>query len=280
LHEGPGDPGPSSFPKPFRISGIFADITARKVAEAEADLQRKEVSHLMRVSVLGELSGAIAHELNQPLSIILTNAQAAQHMLAGDAPDIAELRDILADIVGENIRAGEVITRLRALLKRGETRLLPLALNEVIEDVLRLLRSNLVARGVTVQTTLADGLPDVPGDEVQLQQVLLNLLMNAMDAMNETPSADRVIAVGTRFSGKETIEAFISDRGRGIAAEEHPRIFQPFFTTKHQGLGLGLAICSTIVKAHGGKLGIDNNAGGGARASFTLPVIIELVPVS
>src|SRR5207247_2292154 len=143
--------------------------------------QRHEPFNLSRVPTLGQLSVSLAQDLNQPLGIILSNAQVARRMMAGEAAHIPELREILADIVGENLRAGEVITRLHALLKRGETRLLPLALNEVIEDVLHLLRSDLVARGVTAQTKLAEGLPEVPADDVQLQQVLLNTITNACD---------------------------------------------------------------------------------------------------
>src|SRR2546429_4152214 len=182
-----------------RLLGGSLDVTERKQAENEAMEQRNELFHLSRVATLGQLSGSLAHELNQPLGIILSNAQAAQHMLAGDAPDIPELREILADIVGENLRAGEVITRLRALLKRGETRLLPLALDEVIEDVLHLLRSDLVARGVTAQTRLAEGLPEVPVDEVQLQQVLLNIITNACDAMAENSPKDRILRISTNL---------------------------------------------------------------------------------
>jgi C4-dicarboxylate-specific signal transduction histidine kinase/ABC-type uncharacterized transport system substrate-binding protein len=265
--------------KPLRISGIFADVTARKVAEAEADLQRKEVSHLMRVSVLGELSGAIAHELNQPLTAILAYAQAARKIIARKNPELGRISEVLDDIVQEDNRASEVIRRLHRLLRKGESKAESISLNELVDSTLRLLRSELVGRRIKVDVALEHDLPRASGDPVQLQQVLLNLLMNAMDAMNTTPSVQRMISVGTRSSGKEAIEAFISDRGRGIAAEEHALIFQPFFTTKHHGLGLGLAICSTIVKAHGGKLGIDNNADGGATASFTLPAVVELVPV-
>ena len=145
---------------------------------------------------------------------------------------------------------------------------------------MRLLHSELIGRRIKVDVALERDLPRTSGDPVQLQQVLLNLLMNAMDAMSATAPPQRLITVGTRSSGKGAIEAFISDRGRGIAAEEHGQIFQPFFTTKDHGLGLGLAICSTIVKTHGGKLGVDNNAGGGATASFTLPAVAELASAS
>ncbi|MBT1514451.1 PAS domain-containing protein [Bradyrhizobium sp. SRL28] len=265
---------------PVGISGIFADISARKAAEAEADLQRKEVSHLMRVSVLGQLSGAIAHELNQPLTAILAYAQAARKMIARNNSDLGKITEVLDDIVAEDKRASEVIRRLHGLLRKGESKTESINLNDLVDSTLRLLRSELIDRRIKVDVTLEHNLPRTSGDPVQLQQVLLNLLMNGMDAMNAASLSQRVLTVGTRSSGTGTIEAFISDRGQGIAPEEHSRIFQPFFTTKHQGLGLGLAICSTIVKTHGGKLGIDNNADGGATASFALPVVVEMAPAS
>jgi PAS domain S-box-containing protein len=255
-----------------RLLGVSMDITERKRAEKEAMGQRDELFHLSRVVSLGQLSGSLAHELNQPLGIILSNAQAAQHMLAGDSPDIPELREILADIVGEDLRAGEVITRLRALLKRGQTRLLPLALNEVIEDVLHLLRSDLVARGVTVQTTLVDGLPHVPGDKVQLQQVLLNIITNACDAMAENPPKDRILRISTNLQAGKVC-ASMEDKGRGLPGGDVSRIFQPFFTTKDHGLGIGLSICHSIIGAHHGRLWAEPNEGRG----LTLHIELEII---
>jgi C4-dicarboxylate-specific signal transduction histidine kinase len=257
---------------PQRMSGVSIDNTEPRRAEKEAMEQRDELFHLSRVASLGQLSGSLAHELNQPLGIMLSNAQAAQHMLAGDAPDIPELREILADIVGENLRAGEVITRLRALLKRGETRLLPLALNEVIEDVLRLLRSDLVARGVTVRTTLADGLPDVPGDEVQLQQVLLNIITNACDAMAENPPKDRTLRISTNLqAGKVCVS--VEDQGRGLPGADVSQIFQPFFTTKTHGLGIGLSICRSIIAVHHGRIWAEANEGRGTTLHIELQIV-------
>ena len=171
------------------LSGLFVDITDQKAAEAEAELQRREVTHLMRVSVMGELSGAIAHEVNQPLTAILSNAQAALHLLGQGSPDLAEIRDALQDIVQEDNRAGEVIQRLRGLLKKGESRIRAVDLNELVNSTTTLLRSELIDRRVTARTDLAAGLPIVFGDSVQLQQVLLNLVVNAMDAMSRRPCA-------------------------------------------------------------------------------------------
>jgi two-component system, LuxR family, sensor kinase FixL len=245
------------------------DITDRKKAEDQLAQQRNELSHLSRVTTMSELSGSLAHELNQPLAIILTNAQAAQRLLAQDPPDVAETRDILADIVSEDERAGEVIRRLRALLKPGQTQRLPLSVNEIIEDVLRIARSDLIGRGVTVHTALAENLPQVLGDRVQLQQVLLNLILNACDAMAGNPPAHRHLTVATaRHDGLARVS--VSDNGCGLPVEPE-RIFQPFYTTKKDGLGLGLPICRSIVTAHQGRLWGKNGAAGGAVIHLELP---------
>ena len=178
-----------------QVSGIVVDITELRAAEAETALQRQEVAHLMRVSVLGELSGAIAHEVNQPLTAILSNAQAALHLLAQNSPNLAEVRDALQDIVHEDNRAGEVIHRLRSLLKKGESKSELVDLNDLVNSTIALLRSELIGRRITVETDLAADLPVTSGDSVQLQQVLLNLIMNAMDAMASTPVARRLVRV-------------------------------------------------------------------------------------
>ncbi|PYL79772.1 MAG: hypothetical protein DMF27_00470 [Verrucomicrobia bacterium] len=255
-----------------RLLGVSMDVTERKRAENEAMEQRNELFHLSRVASLGQLSSSLAHELNQPLGIILSNAQAAQHMLADDNPDIPELQEILADIVGEDLRAGEVITRLRALLQRGETRLLPVALNGVIEDVLHLLRSDLVARGVTVRTTFAEGLPDVAGDKVQLQQVVLNIITNACDAMAENLQKDRILRISTNLQS-DSVRVSIEDQGRGAPGGDVSRIFQPFFTTKSHGLGIGLSICRSIIAAHQGRIWAESNGTRGTTLHLQLQVI-------
>ena len=255
--------------KPFRVSGVFSDVTARKAAEHKADMQRQELAHLMRVSVLGELSGAIAHELNQPLTAILSNAQAVHLMLSAKPLDLVEIGEAIDDVVHEGKRAGEVIDRLFGLLKKGESKWEPLDLNGLIASTLRLLRSELISRRITIVSNLADDLPFVCGDAVQLQQVLLNLIVNAMDAMISTPPSQRIITIGTHTADK--IEIAIADSGCGLGSEEQRRVFEPFFTTKIHGLGLGLSICSNIVNSHGGELKLANDLDGGARATFTLP---------
>lgn len=272
-----GQPRCDEHGKPVRISGIFADVTARKNAESEADLQRQELTHLLRVSVLGELSGAIAHELNQPLTAILANAQAARLMVGDKNPDLGAVSEVLDDIMLEDNRAGEVISRLRGLLRKGESKTAPIDINDLIQSTLRLLHSELIARKIRVDLALSDRLPPAWGDAVQLQQVLLNLVMNAMDSMNASVPSRRLITIATRAGSDARLKVDIADCGRGIDVAASGRLFQPFFTTKEHGLGLGLSICATIVKAHGGDLALDNNGEGGATASLTLPAHAALV---
>jgi C4-dicarboxylate-specific signal transduction histidine kinase len=261
--------------KPVRVLGISMDITRRKVSELEALQQRHELAHLSRVTMLGELSGSMAHELNQPLTAILSNAQAAQRFLAQDNIDIKEVSEILADIVDQDHRAGEVIRRLRLLLKEGEVQQLPLDVNDVLEEGFKLIRSDLVNKGVALVPGLAQSLPIVLGDRVQLQQVLLNLVMNACDAMIDNASADRRVAVSTKLSNGQGVLCSVSDFGSGIPAEKLEQVFEPFFTTKSHGLGLGLSVCRSIIEAHGGKLWASNNSLRGTTFQFTLPVTVE-----
>jgi C4-dicarboxylate-specific signal transduction histidine kinase len=252
--------------------GATIDITARKQAELEVQQQRGELAHLSRVTMLGELSGSLAHELNQPLTAILSNAQAAQRFLAHDNADLNEVRDILKDIVDEDKRAGEVIRRLRGLLKKDEVHHQPFDINEVVQEVLKLVRSDLVNQGVAVQADLAPALPEVNADRVQLQQVLLNLVMNACDAMAGGPAGDHKLIIRTELAAGEGIRVSVADCGVGLAPDNLEKAFEPFFTTKVQGMGLGLSVCRTIITAHGGKLWAVNNPGRGATFHFTLPV--------
>jgi PAS domain S-box-containing protein len=221
----------------YAVCGISTDITGHKRAEQELQQQRDELAHLGRVMNLSELSGSLAHELNQPLAIILTNAQAAQRLLAQQPPDVAEAREILVDIVSEDERAGDVIKRLRALLKPGQTQQQPLSASELVEDVLRIARSDLIERGIKVRVALDAGVPRLVGDRIQLQQVLINLILNAGDAMAANPPSDRHLTPATAHRDG-TVRVSVSDTGCGLPPDEE-RVFEPFYTTKKEGLGLG-----------------------------------------
>jgi PAS domain S-box-containing protein len=255
----------------IKISGTFADITAEKAIDGELAQQRRDLAHLMRVSMLGELSGSIAHELMQPLTAILSNAQAAKLLLAGAKPDIAEVSAALDDIIAEGNRAGDVIHHMRGMLKKGEAKLESIDFNKLIVSTLHLLRGELLARGVKCQCDLAKTLPAISGDPVQLQQVLLNLTMNAVEAMNELSPSRRTVAIRTQAWEDGRVSIAISDNGTGLASAHEEKIFQPFFSTKERGLGLGLAICSSIIELHGGTLDLKNNPKGGATATLIIP---------
>jgi PAS domain S-box-containing protein len=248
------------------------DITERKRSEAAAEEQRRQLAHLGRVALLGELSGALAHELNQPLTAILANAAAARRLLTREPLDVAQLREIVEDVIRDDQRAGAVISRLRALLERGEMQTHPVDLNEIVRDVLSLTHSDLIGREVPVETRLEPSLPRVMGDRVQLQQVVLNLLVNACDAMSGAPAAERRLTIVTE-SGDAGVQLSISDRGTGISDERLDQIFQPFVTSKKHGLGLGLAICRSIAAAHNGRLWAVNNPDGGATFHLALNAV-------
>ncbi len=262
---------------PYFVNGVFSDITALRNAEHETELQRIETARLMRQSLLGELSGTIAHELNQPLTAILFNAETAQDLLGQKNIDVGKIQEIVADIIEEDSRAGEVISRVRKLLRKGESKLELINLNQLVESTLHLLHGEFLKRKVQIEVSLVKNLPMIYGDPIQLQQVLLNLIMNAMEAMSATAPSQRSINITTRANDGK-IEIAVVDFGPGFAADDKARLFQPFFTTKEHGLGLGLSICSTIVKAHGGNLSIEGNAGGGATALVAQP--IQNMPVA
>lgn len=249
---------------------IIRDVTERKRAEHEAQEQRRELAHLSRVASLGELSGALAHEVSQPLAAILANAQAAQRLLAREPNSPAEITEILRDIVYDDQRAGQVIHRLRALLKKGELDPRPCDLNEVVTEVIQLMHSELMQRSVRIRATLGPSLPLVLADRVQLQQVMLNLIVNACDAMSYEPRDERELEVVTAELGQDSIKVSVIDRGIGIPDEKLEKVFNPFFTSKETGLGLGLAICRSIVTAHGGRLWAVNNTVRGATFHLVL----------
>lgn len=238
-------------------------------SEQEVATERESLAHLSRVTMLGELSGSLVHEMNQPLTAILSNAQAAQRILGRDPTEIGEVQDILSDIIENDRRAGQVIERVRGFLRKEAHEHVPLAVNEVVQDCLRLMRSELLDRRVAVRLELAPGLPACLGDRVQLQQVLLNLIVNACDAMQAAPG-ERVVRIRTS-SSQEGVLTEVADKGTGIPDAMLDRIFEPFETTKTTGMGLGLSVCRTIVQAHDGRIWAENNAPQGARVCFRLP---------
>ncbi|HTD31502.1 MAG TPA: ATP-binding protein [Steroidobacteraceae bacterium] len=241
-------------------------------AELEIAQQRHQLAHLSRVSTLGELSGSIVHEISQPLTASLSYAHSAQGLLGKSEPDLKEVREILKDLVADNERAVEVIRRLRPLLKRGVVQFQPLSANELVEEVLKLLRSELTDRGVTVHSELAPGLPLLQADRVGLQQVLINLVTNACDAMADTPREARALTIRTGVDGNDFVLISVCDAGPGIAEGKLEQVFEPFFTSKANGMGLGLSVCRTIVTAHGGKLWAEHNSDSGATFRLLLPV--------
>ena len=256
--------------EPSMILVSIIDVSERRLNERRAATQRDEIAHLSRVAMLGELSGSLAHELNQPLAAILSNAQAAQRLLARDPPQIQAVTEILADIVASDRRAGAVIERLRSMLRKEDVKHALLDLNHVAEESLRLMYSDLLDRRVSVDTCFAQNLPLVSGDRVQLQQVILNLLINGCDAVAGRGREAR-LHVSSRVTEFGSVAIAISDNGNGIAPQDIERIFEPFVTSKSQGIGLGLAICRSIIEAHGGRLWASNNASRGATMEFELP---------
>jgi C4-dicarboxylate-specific signal transduction histidine kinase len=246
------------------------DITAQKRGEKEVEELRNNLVHMTRVNTMSVLSGSLAHELNQPLGIILTNAQAAQDMLLEEQPDIAEVQAALTSIIAADRRAGDVIRQLRALLKRGQLAIKLLSLNEVIEEVLHLAHSDLIGRGVSVVHELAQDLPAVPGDRVHLQQLVLNLLLNGAEAMADNEPGSRRIYLRTEAKGN-VVHFSVRDEGCGLPPDTN-QIFDPFFTTKREGLGMGLPICSSIVAAHNGRIWAEPGLDRGAAFHVELPV--------
>jgi PAS domain S-box-containing protein len=257
--------------EPTRVVGLTADITERKANEEQAERQRKEFTHLMRVATLGGVSGAIAHELSQPLAAILANAQAAQVELAAKSPKLEEVTEILEEIVEEDQRADRVIRQLRKLLKKEERREVRVNLNDLLLSALQLLHSEFVIRKIRVDTDLSPALPAISGSPVELQQVLINLMINAIDAMASTQAPDRKLNITTRRDGAGNAVVSIRDAGPGMPEADLKRIFEPFFTTKNEGLGLGLSICSTIITSHRGEISLQNSSRGGMVATVLLP---------
>jgi len=257
--------------KPARLLGISIDITERKRAELEAQQDRAELSHLSRVALIGEMSASITHELNQPLAGILSNAAAGQRFIDQGDVNLAEIRELLGDIIADGRRASDVMRGIREMLKKGQVARRSVNLNEVVTNAVRMASPDAVLRSCQVEISLDPNLPAIEGDPVQLQQVLLNLVINAFDAMRDTPAPRRKVVIATQSNGDATVRTSVRDYGAGISEEMRDRVFHPFFTTKSEGLGMGLAIVRSIVESHGGTITIENADGGGARFGFVLP---------
>lgn len=251
------------------------NITDRKQAEAETQELHHELAHAGRVTMLGQLSSSLAHELNQPLGAILRNAEAAEIFLQSDRPDLDELRAIITDIRKDDQRAGAVIDRLRDLLKRRQLDLCPVSLSSLVDEVVLLTRTDSETRRVVVDVDVPNELPLVHGDRIHLQQVLLNLIINGMDALADITDGSGMLTVCARRDGDDFVEVAVIDNGHGVPAARLGRLFEPFFTMKPHGMGLGLSISKTVIIAHGGRLWAENNPGGGATFRFTLPVAGE-----
>ena len=258
--------------KPNIVRGLSLDITARKQTEQEKQLLQREIAHVGRVSLMGQLASALAHEINQPLGAILRNAEAAELFLRNPSPDLDEIRAILSDIRKDDQRAGNVIDRMRGLLKRHHLDKRSLDVRELVSNTMTLVQFDATARKIRLEVIMADDLPPIRGDAVHLQQVLLNLITNGMDALDEIKHENPQIRVTASLDGQQAVEIAVSDTGDGIPNDKFAHIFDPFFTTKANGMGMGLSISSTIIEAHNGRLWAENNKDGGASFRFTLPI--------
>jgi len=258
--------------KPLSMTGVAFDITDRKEAELAAQRNREDLGHLSRVAAMGELAASIAHELNQPLSGIVSNAAAGQRFIDRGDVDLAELRELLTDINADGRRAGDVIRGIQSMVKKRAPARERVNLNDLVMKVVQMVKPNAMLHSCEFGTFLDPGLPAVEGDPVQLQQVLLNLVINAFDAMRDTPVRSRKVAIATERNGDGTIRISVRDYGVGISEEARERLFDQFFTTKREGLGMGLSIVRSIVASHGGTIAAENADGGGARFQFNLPV--------
>jgi PAS domain S-box-containing protein len=266
--------------RPLRIVGVKVDITERKAAEQRLQEQQRKLAHSARVSVAGELSSALSHELNQPLAAILANAAAARRFLTHDPPDMPEICEILEAIADDNRRAAAIVARFGSLLRRDLPAMKPVDINVVVAGALDLAHGDIIARGVSLTKRFGRNLPPISADAGQLQELLLNLVTNACEAMDPMPAGTRRLAVTTAADGHGGVRVTVADSGPGVPRATIDEIFEPFVTSKPQRLGMGLAICRSIVSAHDGELTVDKPAEAGAAFSFVLPAIAAAtVPV-
>ncbi|PYI87479.1 MAG: PAS domain-containing sensor histidine kinase, partial [Verrucomicrobia bacterium] len=258
---------------------VTIDLSAQKQSDLQLQVQREELARLSRIALMGEMTASLGHELNQPLAAIANNAAAARRFFDRGQIDPAILKELLADITAASHRAGEVINGIRGMARKGKSTRSRLNLNAVIGDTLRLVRSDILIRETAIVTDFDSRLPDVEAAPVQIQQVLLNLIMNALDAVEALPPAERRIIISTRSLKGKSAQVSVRDFGPGLPADRAEKVFDHFFSTKAEGMGMGLTIARSIVEAHAGTLGAEDAEGGGARFFFHLPAAQRL-PIS
>jgi two-component system, LuxR family, sensor kinase FixL len=263
---------PIQTPHGLVVLANVIDISTRLAAEEETRRSREQVELLGRVSLLGEMTASLAHELNQPLAAIVNNATAAMQYLEQGRLDPEKLRDILIDVTGDGRRAYDIMHNVRSAIKKGSAIRGRINLNDVVKSVTHMVQPDAASQLCKMEMFLARDLPAIEGDPTQIQQVLINLVQNAVDAMYDTPPSRRTVEIATSCNGDGTISGVVRDYGTGISEATRQRLFEQFFTTKDDGLGMGLAIVRSIIEAHGGSITAENADGGGARFHFRLPV--------
>ncbi len=258
-----------------RFIGLIRDLSAQKAAEAEAHGLQNRLAHVARFSLMGEMAAGLAHELNQPLSAIVNYSQAGKRLAERDEPNIESIRDCYAKITEQALRAGHIIDKLREFLRKNDVSKSELSINDVVTSTLKLVETDARAEGIPIHIDLANDLPRTSGDLIQLQQVLMNLTRNAVDAMKGSPNKNEGVIIQTSQSTPDEVQVSVLDHGPGVPPRLAESIFHPFVTTKRDGLGVGLAISRTIVRAHDGELFCRRNPVGGAIFGFSLPVADE-----
>jgi C4-dicarboxylate-specific signal transduction histidine kinase len=255
------------------IATIATDITARKRSEEALRAAQAELAHMARVTMMGEMAASVAHEVNQPLTAVVTNGDAGLRWLSQNPPNVAEARLAMKEMVRQGHRASQVITRIRALIKKGPPRIALVHINLLVEDALMLTRQEAAEYGVTLRTELTADTDSISGDSVQLQQVLVNLIMNAIEAMSAKKNGIREVVLSSTRQGTGEVVVAVRDSGIGIDPRHADQLFRPFFTTKATGLGMGLAISRSIIESHGGRLWAAANERQGATFQFSLPAL-------
>lgn len=254
---------------------LAMDVTEQREAEQELKRLQDDLAHASRISTMGELAGGLAHEIKQPLAAIIANAQAAVRFLNSPNPDFDEIKNGLQDIISEGARSSEIIDRIRALLKRSPVQYQEMDFNDIVQDVLSLVRRDAVSRDIRINIQLEPKLPIIRGDRIQLQQVMLNLLLNAFDALSPMPRKEREVSIRTETRGAEIVTG-VTDNGKGIPENQIENVFKPFYTTKPDGLGMGLSITRSIINRHGGRIWAKNNNGTGAKFEFSIPYALDV----